>query len=79
MCNATAFENWVNRQDRRDVELKAVASRADGASMTVTLRNLSYEGCLLTAETVFEIGEKVRIVIPRMGAIKAEFDGHCRG
>ena len=72
MCSATAIRDWVNRKDRHEVELAALAFRADGTSVDVRLGNMSYDGCLLSSDHSFAIGEKVRLVLPRMGEIRAQ-------
>ena len=72
MCSRVALENMVKRADRHEVELAAVAYRADGSTIGVTLRNMSYNGCLLVAEAAFAIGEKIRLAVPRMGEMRAQ-------
>ena len=72
MSSAIVIKDWVKRNERRDVDLAALAFRADGTSCNVSLRNMSYDGCLVEADGGFAIGEKVRLVLPRMGEIKAQ-------
>lgn len=72
MCSGTALESLIKRGDRQEVDLAALAFRADGSSLGVRLRNMSYNGCLLESESAFAIGEKIRIVLPRMGEIKVQ-------
>jgi hypothetical protein len=62
----------VKRAERHEVKLPAIAFRADGTSFAVTLRNMSYNGCLLVADTALAIGEKIRLAVPRMGEIRAQ-------
>jgi len=72
MSNALTLKELVKRADRHEVDLPALAFRADGTSLGVTLRNMSYNGCLLAAEAAFAVGEKIRIAVPRMGEIRAQ-------
>ena len=44
----------------------------NGTSVDVRLGNMSYDGCLLSSDHSFAIGEKVRLVLPRMGEIRAQ-------
>jgi len=72
MSIATAFDNLVKRDERYDVDLPGIAFREDGSSLTVTFRNMSYNGCMLVADMALAIGEIVRLAIPRMGEIRAQ-------
>lgn len=72
MRSGVAIHDWINRNARHDVDLEAVALRADGTSLPVKLRNISYDGCLLEAEVVLSIGEKVVLSLPRMGEVKSQ-------
>ena len=69
---ATAFDNLVKRDDRYEVDLPGVAFREDGSSIAITLRNMSYNGCMLVADMALAIGEIVRLAIPRMGERRAQ-------
>ncbi len=68
----TRLDHLVKREDRRDVDVVAVAVRSDGTSQSVRLHNMSYEGCLMEAETGFAIGEKITLALPRMGEIRTQ-------
>src|SRR5688572_13594881 len=72
MRNETRLDHLVKREDRRDVDVVAVAVRNDGTSQSVRLRNMSYEGCLMEAETGYAIGEKITLALPRMGEIRTQ-------
>lgn len=72
MGSTIAFESLVKRDERFDVNLPGIAFREDGSSLTVTLRNMSYNGCMLVADMALAIGEIVRLAIPRMGEIRAQ-------
>ena len=68
----SGFQNLVKRDERYDVDLPGIAFRADGSSLAITLRNMSYNGCMLVADMALAIGEVVRLAIPRMGEIRAQ-------
>lgn len=72
MTSETALKSLVKRGERHAVDVPAIAFRPDGTSLSVTLRNMSYEGCLLLADAAFAIGEKIRLAVPRMGEIRAQ-------
>ena len=72
MCSGTGLQNLVKRDERYEVELPAIAYRDDGTSLGVTLRNMSYNGCMLLADAALAIGEKVILAIPGMGEIRAQ-------
>ena len=57
---------------RRDVEFGAFAERADGRQAVLTVSNLSYDGCQLRSEENFQIGERLKLNLPRRGQIFAE-------
>lgn len=58
---------WIGRKDRHPVELDAVVHRVDGSTVAVKLSNLSDEGCRLECECHFRIGERLQIMIPKIG------------
>jgi hypothetical protein len=60
------------RGTRQQVSFRAFALRADGTSVDVSLRDLSYDGCLLSSEESFEVGERLRLLVRRRGAIDAQ-------
>ena len=66
------IEGWVKRNDRRDVNLTATTYRADGSAVAVRISNLSYDGCQLEADHLFEVGECVTLALPGMGEINAQ-------
>ena len=72
MSNALTLKELVKRAERHEVDLPALAFRADGTSLGVTLRNMSYNGCLLVADAAFAIGEKLRLAVPLMGEMRAQ-------
>jgi hypothetical protein len=72
MCSGSSFESLINRAERHGVDVTALAFRTDGTSFGVSIRNMSYNGCLLVTEAVFAIGEKLRLAVPRMGEFRAQ-------
>jgi hypothetical protein len=66
------MQGWIGRKDRFPVAMDAVVHRADGESVTVRLTDFSEEGCRMEGDEIFQIGEHVRIDVPRMGLVKAQ-------
>jgi hypothetical protein len=66
------MQGWVSRNDRHDARIDAVVHRPEGEKVSVTLTNLSYEGCRIESDKMFRIGEHVRIAVPRVGTIDAQ-------
>ena len=66
------MQGWIGRKDRFPVAMDAIVHRADGASVMVRLTDFSEEGCRLEGDEVFQIGEHVRIDVPRLGLVKAQ-------
>lgn len=60
------------REQRREVDLQAFALRAAGSCIDITLLDLSYDGCLFRSEEMFEIAERLRLIIRRRGVIDAQ-------
>jgi hypothetical protein len=74
--------DWSARSSRRDVDITGAASWSDGTSATVTVANLSYEGCELRSAHGFNKGEIVRLSLPNTGKIQAQIRwvrGECAG
>lgn len=64
---------------RRDVELGAFAERADGSEVALTVSNISYDGCQLTSDENFQIGESLKLNLPSRGQILAEIRWTAEG
>jgi hypothetical protein len=64
-------QGWIGRKDRFPVAIDAVVHRADGSTASVRLTDFSEEGCRMEGED-FQIGEKVRIDVPRLGPMDAQ-------
>ena len=63
-----AEDQWNERRQRHPVQLMAKVSRADCQEAEVAVSNLSLEGCCL--EGWFQIGERLTIVLPRIGKLQ---------
>lgn len=64
-------QGWIGRKDRFPVAIDAVVHRADGTSAQVRLTDFSEEGCRMEGDD-FQIGEQVRIDVPRLGMMEAQ-------
>jgi PilZ domain len=64
--------DWSTRGARRPVRLTAQAHWPDGTAASVTVSNLSYEGCQLTSLHQFVHGETVALSLPGRGVIHAQ-------
>jgi hypothetical protein len=72
---------WTPRNDRRQVDLAAVVHRGEGGPLSVIVKDLTEEGCRLSAGETLRIGEHIKIEIPRLGFLDAQirwaFDGEA--
>ena len=59
------LSQWVRRQ-RKPASSTGMAYRSDGSVLRVHMTNLSYDGCRLLTEYALDIGETLRLVMPRM-------------
>jgi hypothetical protein len=64
----------VDRHERRQVSLRALAIRADGSTADILLLDLSYEGCGIETPVEFEAGEAIKLSVMSRGVI----DAHVR-
>lgn len=69
------------RPVRRPVELTGYGLLPDGASIPVTLVDLSYEGCKIRTEAELRPGDRLKLSVFNRGLIEAEVqwseDGHA--
>ena len=72
MSSGADMREWVERAQRHRLDTPALAIRADGSSLSVRLRDISYDGCRLEGDTVLSVGEKITLALPRMGEVKAQ-------
>ena len=66
------LHGWIGRRDRDEVAIDAVVHRDDGSKESVTLTNLSPDGCRIESNGDFRIGERLQIAIPRIGQLNAQ-------
>ena len=66
------MHGWIGRKDRFPVAIEAVVHRADGSTESVRLTDFSEEGCRIDSDDHFEIGEQLRIDVPRLGMMEAQ-------
>jgi hypothetical protein len=65
-------QEMASRKERHEVEVDAVAYRADGTKASVKLSNLSHSGCRIDSPIDFHVGERLQIAIPRMGFVRVQ-------
>jgi len=73
--NPSQFEpssSRTDREERRDVKLQGFAVLADGSTVTITLLDLSYEGCAIASPVALTPGDNISLSVLRRGGIKAE-------
>ena len=63
---------WTPRNDRRPVDLAAFVHRGGGDRLPVIVKDLTEQGCRLSAEETLRIGERIKIEIPRLGFLDAQ-------
>ena len=68
--NAAAAE--VRREDRDEVHYRARAFGPDARQLNFLVVNLSPHGLMARCETPFDIGDRIRIVLPIAGPVVAE-------
>ena len=68
----TADDGWVDRKERACSNVAAVLHRDDGSSEPVIVTNLSDEGCRIETAHRLQIGERLKIAIPRVGELAAQ-------
>ena len=66
------MQGWIGRKDRFAVAIEAVVHRADGSTASVRLTDFSEEGCRIEGDDHFQIGEQIRIDVPRLGPMEAQ-------
>jgi hypothetical protein len=62
----------VRRRHRYPVDIETVVCRGDGTRIQAKVTDFSDQGCRIECGASFHVGERVQIVIPRMGHIKAQ-------
>ena len=62
----------ADREDRRDVQMPGFAALADGATIGITVLDLSYEGCAIACSVDLLPGDPITLSVMRRGGIQAE-------
>lgn len=62
----------IKRSERYSVSLAAVATRTDGSTIRVHLRNMSYEGCQMETQRALLVGERIKLNLSGLGEVSAE-------
>ena len=59
---------------RYEIFTKGTAFRANRSSELVTLTESTFEGCKFVCKAVFQVGERLRLHIPRQGLIEVQVE-----
>ena len=70
--NFTSATGPVERQLRRPVQLPALAVLAEGQTVELTVRDLSYDGCCVGTPIELVPGQLIKLSVLRRGEIEAE-------
>jgi hypothetical protein len=68
-----------NRESRRPVDLRGVATLDDGTTQAVSLIDLSYDGCAIDIPVSLQKGDRLHISIARRGTIDTEVRWYSDG
>ena len=60
------------REGRDDVYYRARAFGPDAKQLTLLIVNISPHGLMARCETCFEVGDRIRVVLPQTGSVVAE-------
>ena len=61
------------------VDMKLTASRGDGSAEPVTITELSFDTCRISASVTFNVGERLRLHLPGQGWVDVEVQWTCEG
>jgi hypothetical protein len=61
------------------VDIQATAFRDDHSAELVTITQLSFDRCELSSNAKFEVGERLRLLLPKQGWIEAEVRSAMNG
>lgn len=62
----------IRREDRDDVHYRARAFGPDARQLNLLIVNISPHGLMARCETHFEIGDRIKLTLPHVGAMSAE-------
>ena len=68
----TSSSGHADREDRRDVRMPGFAAFADGSTVSITVLDLSYEGCAIACPVELSPGDPITLSVLRRGGIQAE-------
>lgn len=71
--------DWIERSERRQVSVTAIAYLPDGSAVAARVTDISYEGCQLETEQTLPIGQKLKLALPRLGEINAQVRWSLQG
>ena len=60
------------REGRDEVHYRARAFGPDARQLTFLIVNISPHGLMARCETCFDVGDRIRVVLPQIGAVVAE-------
>ena len=63
---------FIKRAPRVDTKIEATLVDSDGNSHDVLVMDISREGCRLETDGTLQIGEKVRLEVPKYGSYPAQ-------
>lgn len=65
------FRLW-HESDLAAVDIQATAFRDDHSAELVTITQLWFDRCELSSNAKFDVGERLRLLLPKQGWIEAE-------
>lgn len=68
------FQEGTKSEKTRAVHVGATVFRADGSAATVTIVDLTFDGCQVLSAKMFVAGERLRIYQIGQGCIEAEVE-----
>lgn len=63
---------WQARSPRHGVNLTAAGRPEGGSAFRVRITDISYDGCQIVSDEPLSVGERIFVIVPRMGEITAE-------
>jgi hypothetical protein len=62
----------IRREGRDDVYYRARAFGPDAKQLTFLIVNISPHGLMARCDDAFEVGDRIRVVLPQVGSVVAE-------
>lgn len=63
---------WVEREERKRVRVPATVLLPDGSSIEASVTDISFDGCRLETPALLPIGARLRLLLPKLGEVKAQ-------